>query len=216
MLPLFDAVDYGVSHCYGKRAGAAWTEMDAWTLRFRHVFDAIRGAGHRVPPWLVTEGGLDICGDKTTSGWRGPDGPSEQRYADECAFAAQQVARFPEVQCYALFTALPSDWVSFDVTESLWRRLEAVIMAESIQPPQPAALSEAWLAEARKRKIDFNPDAALCTTIAAAGQYPLAEEWYEGQTAYQWGLDVPRLTWWLWQWTPTAGVSRVYSEAVTR
>jgi hypothetical protein len=218
MLPLFDAVDFGCSHCYGRRVGATWTEMDAWTLRFRHVFDAIRGAGHRVPPWLITEGGLDICGDKTTSGWLGPDGPSEQQYADEIAFACQQVARFPEVQCYALFTALPTDWVSFDVTESLWRRLEALIMAEPIAPAQPAAFSEAWLAEARAYKIRFNPNAGLSIAITAAGQLPLSQEWIDGANGvtYQWGLDVPHLTWWLWSWTAATGVTREYSEAVTR
>ena len=124
MLPLFDAVDYGVSHNYGKRAGASWTEMDAWTLRFRHAFDAIRAAGHRVPPWLITEGGLDIAGDKNTSGWRGPGGPSEAQYADQCVLAAQRVAQFPEVQCYAIFTALPTDWVGrhHRVYGGDWRR----------------------------------------------------------------------------------------------
>jgi hypothetical protein len=213
MLPLFDAVDFGCSHCYGRRVGATWTEMDAWTLRFRHVFDAIRGAGHRVPPWLITEGGLDIKGDKNTSGWLGPDGPSEQRYADQCAFACQQVARFPEVQCYALFTALPTDWVSFDVTESLWRRLEVIIMAEATQPAAP---SLAWLAEARKHKLIYNPDAGLVKAIEAAGQEVKSDEWYEGNTAYQWGLDAPRLTWWLWSWTAATGVTREHSEAITR
>jgi len=177
------------------------------------VFDALRAAGKRIPPWLITEGGLDIAGDKQTSGWRGPDGPGEAQYADQCVFAAQQVARFPEVQCYALFTALPTDWASFDVTESLWRRLEAIIMAENVQP---TPLSPEWIAAARQYKIDFNPDAALCTSIAAAGQYPLAEEWVDGGVTYQWGLDVLRLTWHLWSWTATAGVKRVYSEPVTR
>ena len=123
------------------------------------------------------------------------------------------MAQFPEVQCYAIFTALPTDWVSFDATEPLWRRLEAIIMAEAIQP---ARLSEAWLAAARQHKIDYNPDAALCTTIAAAGQYPLAEEWVDNGATYQWGLDVPRLMWHLFRWTPTGGVTRVYSEPVTR
>lgn len=216
MLPIFEVVDYGCSHNYGKRVGAAWTELDAWTLRFRHVFDALRTAGKRVPPWLITEGGLDIKGDKETSGWLGPDGPSEQQYADQIAFAVQQVSRFPEVQCYAIFTALPTDWVSFTATESLWRRLEALIMAEAITPPQPAALSEAWLAEARKHKLIYNPDAGLRKAIEAVGQEVKSNEWYEGDTAYQWGLDVPRLMWHLWSWTPTGGVKRVYSEPVTR
>jgi hypothetical protein len=219
MLPIFEVVDYGCSHNYGKRVGAAWTELDAWTLRFRHVFDALRTAGKRVPPWLITEGGLDIKGDKETSGWLGPDGPSEQQYADQIAFAVQQVSRFPEVQCYAIFTALPTDWVSFTATESLWRRLEALIMAEAITPPQPAtppALSEAWLAEARKHKVRYNPDAGLRKAIEAAGQEVKSNEWYEGDTAYQWGLDVARLMWHLWRWTPTGGVQRVHSEAVTR
>lgn len=219
MLPLFDAVDYGCSHNYGKRAGAAWTEMDAWTLRFRHVFDALRNAGQRVPPWLITEGGLDIGGDKATSGWRGPGGPSEQQYADECIFAARQVAQYPEVECYALFTALPTDWVSFDITESLWRRLEAIIMAEPAMPqvpPAPVTISPEWLANARQYKIAYNPSAALCTAIIAAGQYPLSEEWTERGVTYQWGLDAPRLVWHLWAWTPATGVRRIYSEAVTR
>lgn len=216
VLPIFDAVDYGCSHNYGKRVGAAWAEMDAWTLRFRHVFDAIRYAGKRVPQWLITEGGLDIKGDKQTSGWLGPDGPSEQQYADQIAFAVQQVARFPEVECYALFTALPSDWVSFDVTENLWRRLEALIMAETTQPAQPsAALSEAWLAEARQYKIPINPDAALNAAIIAAGQQRGGPEFYKDGAAWQWGFHEATQMWHLFRWTAATGVTREHSEART-
>lgn len=216
MLPLFEAVDYGVSHNYGKRDRAAWTEMDAWTLRFRHVFDAIRAAGKRVPPWLITEGGLDIKGDKETSGWRGPDGPSEQQYADQISFAVQQVARFPEVECYALFTALPTDWVSFDITESLWRRLEAIIMAQPTAPAQPVALSPEWLAEARKYKIPVNPNAALNRAIVAAGQTRGGPEFYRDGAAWQWGLHETAQMWHLWRWTAAEGVRHAMSEPVER
>jgi len=212
MLPLFDVVDYGCSHNYGRRQGSAWTEMDAWTLRFRHVFAALQSAGRRVPPWLITEGGLDINGDKYTSGWRGPSGPSEQQYAEECLYAAQQVGQSPEVQCYALFTALPTDWFSFEITESLWKRLEASIMTETNSSPLP--LSYEWLAEARKYKIPVNPNAALNKAIVAAGQTRGGPEFYKDNAAWQWGLHESSQTWHLWRWTATEGVQHVYSEPV--
>ena len=82
------------------------------------------------------------------------------------------------------------------------------------QPPQPAAFSPEWLAEARKHKIRYNPDSALSPAISGAGQWPLADEWIKDGVTYQWGLDVPRLMWHMWSWTASGGVKRVLSEPV--
>jgi len=81
------------------------------------------------------------------------------------------------------------------------------------QPPQ-SGFSEAWLAEARKQKVRFNPNAALSVAISAAGQLPLAQEWIDAGVTYQWGLDLGRLMWHLWSWMAAGGVKRVYSEPV--
>ena len=87
---------------------------------------------------------------------------------------------------------------------------------QPVQPVQPAALSEAWLAEARQYKIPINPDAALNAAIIAAGQQRGGPEFYRDGAAWQWGFHEATQMWHLFRWTAATGASRVYSEAVTR
>ena len=135
LTPLFEAVDVATDHAYGRRSGAEWTGWDDWTLRMRLLIRHLPYALQERLVWVCTEGGLDIAGGRD-SGWLGTGGPSEERYVDQIMEANRRLP--PQVRGYALFTALPNaDWRSFDVTETLWRRLESRIMALHSGPTLP-------------------------------------------------------------------------------
>lgn len=170
---------------------------------------------------VVSEFSIDGLILQKIEGWRTLSTPDAYRAG---LVEAETYARtIPQIKALCLFTVgWEPPWETYDHDETFLRSLIAPlrelggVAAQPTVPPQPAALSEAWLAEARKHKVRYNPDAALGPTIAATGQWPMANEWTENGVTYQWGLDVARLMWHLWRWTPAGGVSRVHSEAVTR
>ncbi len=211
LAPLFRAVDIATDHAYGKRSGAEWTGWDDWTLRMRLFVRHLPWEVQRNLTWVCTEGGLDIAGGREC-GWLGPGGPNEERYVGQIMEANRRLP--PWVRGYCLFTALPNaDWRSFNVTETLWRRLEREIMAMPAGHfPEP---SEGLMAELRRYKIPFFPGAALARAILEAGQIPASPEIGREDGTYQWGLDLDAQRWHLWRWTAARGAEVAGDEAVT-
>lgn len=192
-----------------------------WTLE-TWITQGVDGSRLRV---IVGETGIDggIAGHPAREGWRKLS--NESAYRVEIAEAERYArANLPWVEALCLFTfGWEPPWETFDHYESFARSLIAPLRevgpmtTEPTWPAQPsAALSESWLAEARKHKIPINPDAALNRAIRAAGQERGGPEFYRDGAAWQWGFHEATQIWHLWRWTPTEGVTREHSEPVTR
>ena len=139
MAPLFSVVDYAISHNYGKRQGIEWTEWLGWTLRFQYMIEVL---GESAPPWLISEGGLDICGDPVRSGWRAPGGPSEEQYLYHLVTVNETLQAWPGVETYCLFGAVPLHWPSFHIYERFWQRVETYILSLVDDEPVPPLPSD--------------------------------------------------------------------------
>ena len=160
LAPLFAAVDIATDHAYGRRSGADWTGWDDWTLRMRLFVRHLPIEVQRRLVWVCTEGGLDIAGGREC-GWRGPGGPSEERYVAQIMEANRRLPPF--VHGYCLFTAIPNDdWRSFDVTEPLWRGLEQEMMKLPMGTIETDDdIVPEIVAMAHDVILPLNPDAAL-------------------------------------------------------
>jgi len=168
MCELYQAVDYGASHNYGRRVGTEWQSWYAWTLRMSYVIDGLRVAGIEPPPWLVTEGGLDIGGG-ASDGWR--MGPNSETYLHYLKMVEDRLP--PEVQCYALYTALHTDqrWASYDGMQDFWTRFVepwAMTLGPSVE--------DIIAAEAQKHIIPLNPASAFEREARKKGLLPAGHE----------------------------------------
>jgi hypothetical protein len=170
--PLYRCVDVATDHAYGRRSGAAWTGWDDWTLRQRLLIRHLPYDLQRDLTWVCTEGGLDIAGGEY-DGWLGGNGPREEQYADLIMEAGRALP--PQVRGYTLYTALPEPrWKSFEVTESLWRRLERAILGmPGEQPPENVvsgtlyeiARDSRWQQEEAIREIKRGECDAACRRL---------------------------------------------------
>jgi len=185
LLPTYDHCDYIVSHHYGKRDESRWAEMQGWTLRYRmvqDVLDAVTEGGFNKPR-LITEGGLDQIGNKDTSGWRGPGGPSRAEYVKQVMGVCDEIANDKNVQCYELFTALSAGWPSFRVERPDWEAFAREIVKREPygEPPagrplphdelgtkDPLTLTEKtrWFTEELKRNLVEGRDVEYGMSIA--------------------------------------------------
>jgi len=176
LLPTFSAVDYIVSHAYGKRAGPHWTERESWTYRHRVVAPVLESSsifvdqGGRCLGWIISEGGLDIGGGKDTDGWLGPDGPTPDQHLQQIIETNNDLQNDPRVLAYCLFTLHPSDWVSFNY-DGLWQsHIQSYIENIPEQESETLFNTEAmrhlmWNAKG----IAYNPEAALAKEARRRG-----------------------------------------------
>lgn len=101
--------DYLGLHEYGMRR----MDLDGWhLLRYRKVIAALRKAGHRVPPILITETGIDYNGDPENDGWRA-QGISQMDYVAQLAAYDQELQKDAEVVAAMPFTWMDIGWPSF-------------------------------------------------------------------------------------------------------
>jgi len=176
LMPTYRSCDYVVSHHYGKRSNdpfSHWDEMEGWTLRYRIVqeaLDSVSEDGSFDKPRLITEGGFDQCGDKNTSGWRGPNGPSRGEYVRQVMVACDEIAKDKNVECYLVFTAMSTGWPSFRIEQPDWEAFSVEVLKRDPYaelpddrplPTDELAVSNAlvlstktrWWCEEAKRKL---------------------------------------------------------------
>lgn len=122
--PALQYLDYVGLHEYGAPSmqhGQSW-----YCLRYRRTVAEWQAAGFTVPKIIIGECGIDggVLGPETAKqGWQ--RFASEQEYAAQLDWYAGEISKDPLVVGAVAFTATPAGWASFDVTESLSRRIAA-------------------------------------------------------------------------------------------
>ena len=128
--------DYWSVHEY---SAPAMQDAAGWhCLRYRQTVQALRDAGHRVPPLLITECGIDggVINQGRT-GWK-THARDEEDYMGQLAWYDRELCQDDYVKVAFIFTSGPeSDWVDFDVNENLTRKLVNHINSSSPLPVEP-------------------------------------------------------------------------------
>lgn len=176
---------------------------------------------------VVSEFGMDGLILQRLEGWQVLSTPDI--YRGELVEAEAFARTIPQIKALCLFTVgWEKPWVTYDHDEEFLRSLIEPVQrlgSNTYVPPAnpsvpsgatPNELSPLWLDAARRHKIRYNPGAALRQAIEQAGFEVKSSEWYEGDSAYQWGIDRRKLVWHLFRWRASEGVRRIYSETVER
>jgi len=177
--PSLQHTDYWALHEYS----APTMQHDAgWhCLRYRRTVQALRDAGHRVPPLLITECGIDggvLKPPQGKTGWK-THARDEEDYMGQLAWCDRELCQDGYVKAAFIFTSGPeSEWVDFEVNEVLTRKLVAHINAGGPLPAEPEGpvvegFTQAEREEAR-RQFERHP-----ATMKAANQlgYVWQKEW---------------------------------------
>lgn len=130
-----------------------WDEQQQWgrwwTLRYKKVVQILKDLGYRVPQIVIGECGID-GGVRTKAnnptrpevGWQGyiPKGvDGEQWYLEQLAWYDRMISADPIVKSAHVFTSgWYSPWESFNVGESLSRKMAAYDIGSVIPVPIPA------------------------------------------------------------------------------
>lgn len=138
-----DITDYWALHEY---SAPMMQDAAGWhCLRYRQTVQALRDVGHRVPPLLITECGIDGGVLKPPQGkksWK-TFARDEEDYMGQLAWYDRELCKDDYVKAAFIFTSGPeSEWVDFDVNETLTRKLTAHINSSSPLPVEPAPTDE--------------------------------------------------------------------------
>lgn len=128
--------DYWALHEYS----APTMQDDAgWhCLRYRRTIQALKNWGLHVPPLLITECGIDggVIGQART-GWR-THARDEEDFMGQLVWYDRELCQDDYVKAAFIFTSGPeSDWLDFDVNETLTRKLVAHINTGGPLPVEP-------------------------------------------------------------------------------
>lgn len=176
--------DYWALHEY-----SAPTMQDAagWhCLRYRQTVQALKDAGHRVPPLLITECGIDggvLKPPQPKTGWKTHAWDAED-FMGQLSWYDRELCQDDYVEAAFVFTSGPeSEWTDFDVNETLTRKLVAHINAGGPLPvePQPEPVLEGFTQAEREeatRQFELHP-----ATMKAANElgYVWQREWRLGE-----------------------------------
>ena len=166
--------DFLALHQYGMRTMSLTAPLNArHLLRHRKVIQALRDAGHRVPPILITETGIDFAGDSKNDGWRKwTTGPTD--YLGQLAAYDRAVQEDAEVECILPFTWMHENWASFHIGSIMSGVLTDYMEAYNME------LSEGdkrFIGDHLQRfVIPQNPEAALYKYGNARGWQPISPE----------------------------------------
>lgn len=131
-----ESTDYWALHEYS--APTMQSDQDWHCLRYRRTVQALKDAGHRVPPLLITECGIDggvISQGRT--GWK-THARDEEDYMGQLSWYDREICKDDYVKAAFIFTSGPeSEWVDFEVGESLTRKLANHINAGGPLAPSP-------------------------------------------------------------------------------
>lgn len=161
--------DYLALHEYGMRT----MKLDGWhLLRYRKVIAELRDAGHRVPPIIIGETGIDYNGNPHTDGWRA-QGISQMDYVAQLAAYDQELQKDPEVVAATPFTWMDLGWPSFDIDRFTSRLLSSYMREQNMA----SKTFEQQMGDYMQRHvIPQNEDAAFYLYGRAHGWEPVSPE----------------------------------------
>lgn len=175
-LPLIGHVDAIANHEYS--APAMWDGQSWYCLRYRRFFEIIRAAGKVVPPWFITEAGIDggvLDPPRTKTGWKTFTTPAG--YLAQLAWYDAELRKDPEIVAATVFTSRPNaDWQDFNVDPDISRRIAAHLAATQDNPPTDTLATRLRLAAEANDVLQVNPTAALCKAGAARNLWPTSNE----------------------------------------
>jgi hypothetical protein len=172
------SADYLVLHTYGmgtmgeQPANTPDNKKNSHHLyRVALVIDALREYGHRVPPILLTELGVDWAGDPKRDGWQAR-GLSAEQYAQQLLSHDAWLQGIPAVVGATPFVWLDDGWPSFNIVEKA-----SAILARGMAE-RNGTIENVLLPLAHQHVIPLNPAAALEKAAQAkdAGLLPAGEE----------------------------------------
>jgi len=107
-------VHYGNTHEYGMRHMYD-LKTEGHLLRYRAAFRELAIWGHRIPPWFLSETGIDFSGNGETDGWR-KHTASYQEYLSQLAGFDEEVVKDTKIQGIFPFTHMAEgSWPSFAI-----------------------------------------------------------------------------------------------------
>ena len=138
---VLETTDYFATHEY---AQPTMQQNQSWLcLRYRRLIKELTDAGIRVPPWMITEAGIDGGAVAPNSGivaqpkkgWK--TFATREQYKEQKAWYDTEVCKDPIIVMWCPFTAGPAnDWVDFEVDEQMARE----DVARHNAPAQPQNL----------------------------------------------------------------------------
>lgn len=159
--------DYLGLHEYGRP-----TMMDGagdFCLHYREVVAELLAAGLTKPPKVIIgECGID---DGQRHGWK-TFAKTEDEYIRQLLWYAREINKDAYVVAAFVFTAGPSGWNDFEVTESLSGRIAALDVPDLIGPPAPVGEDE-FVTRLKTRFGQSYIDARNKLTRSSSKTYPV-------------------------------------------
>jgi len=164
--------DFLALHAYGMKTMNLANPLNAWhLLRHRKVVRALEEAGHRVPPIMITETGIDYGGHPQRDGWQA-QGFTPQQYRDQIKAYDLALAEDPRVVVATPFTWLHDGWPSFDIHPTM-----SGLLADYMQSANEGVSLEARIRQdAQSWIVPLNPMAAFEREAETRGCLPAMTE----------------------------------------
>lgn len=165
--------DYLGLHQYGMRTMDLTAPMNTWhLLRHRFVIRNLEEAGYRVPPIMITETGIDYCGDPLRDGWRAQPGMTPEIYRNQLIAYDHALQLDERVVVATPFTWMHDGWPSFDIDENM-----SGLLADYMESTDTSSQLELLIGDRAQRWIiPLNPDAAFEKEAGPKGYLPAMPE----------------------------------------
>ena len=149
--------DYISTHEYGHLEGM-WHEPDqTWLcLRYRRLAQWLGELGYQIPPWLITECGIDEIINGQHKAWK--DVPlTVEQYTEQLIWYEKELRRDDFVKGAFIFTAAPAgEWMNFEVHEELARCLGDELARLEPTPPPPVERAPGFMASKYQTTLNWD------------------------------------------------------------
>ena len=149
--------DYIATHEYGHLEGM-WHEPDqTWLcLRYRRLAQWLGELGYQIPPWLITECGIDEIIGGVHKAWK--DVPlTVEQYTEQLIWYEKELRKDDFVKGAFIFTATPTgEWMNFEVHEELAQHLSDELAKLSPVPPPPIERAKGFMATKYQTTLNWD------------------------------------------------------------
>ncbi len=158
--------DYSELHEYGMKR----MNIDGFHLgRCARSREACIAYGHRWPPTIIGETGIDLRGDPIHDGWQA-QGISSEDYVNQIIAYAVWCEQYEWIKAVAPFIWLHTGWPSFDLDQ----HTSSILVTKMIE--QGLDIEQLIGAAVQERIIPLNPNAAFEKAAAVKGLLPAMPE----------------------------------------